>query len=543
MKKFLIMLISSLFIFGAVFADGPFTITIDGVADAFFMRRFSGDYSTKEPIITGSPYKYQGEGDMSAFQSSAFDDSINARVKFAYSGENIGGLLQIRAAPDTAILDMWDWEAWLRLFNGHFKALTGNQAQRGQVERYQHFDDFLKTKIDSFGIMFPTWKVNTSIVGGNNVDTAAEFPYGYDQPLANKGFAFFAGTETSDLFTPAGSTSRRPMGILLEGSCLPVTVSASVGGLFENLSRPFMDPWGRGNGTRLNDYDNVYAPVIKDSISFGFRAEGVEIGDMLTLAAVYKYASAHLSKTTAAQTDDIIEEKTSSHAYGLYVNIKPVMGLGVSAGYSGLAQSWTNPRYQDTNIDESKIGNETHNLSAYNEARLPLYHGADLRVCYTGFSGLTITFNNNFSFANNYGTVNMDHLYIKGWAYETQLNEDSAPGVEKRNETYIGVYNALGARYEIARTLAVDIQAANQLGFFTLKWENAPLSSVSNCFGLYAGVACMVVEKDRVRASIRGGVDLRMNSYIYQDSTSTASPVHRAGFIDFGIPVGLKVEF
>jgi hypothetical protein len=531
------------------FRKNGFSVTLDAIFDALYMRNFSGDYAEKNPALGGSPYRYQGDGDLRSFTSSVFDDGLNARVKFDYSNEVFGGILQLRAESGAAVLG--DWEAWLRL-GKYARILTGNMAQRGQVEQYKHFDDFLRTRVDYFGVLFPVWKTNPPLVMANNFDTIANFPYGYGTPNENYGYAELAGTDTNDLFMPAGSTTRQTMGVLLDLSYAPITLSVSAGGLFRSQSRPSKTPWSTGgSGGVLSDWDNKFDPAYSSGTSFALRAEGAKILDMVTVAAVYKYADSYLEKLTAENKDHTIEEKVGNHAFGLYANVTtPVPGLGISVGYSGLIKTQENPRYKDTDIKDT-IGEDanTHYLSGpYKEVTYPYYSGVDLRLVYTGLKNLSLTCNNNVSFAMVYGTKNREENFAYGWAYQGRLNEadDGNPStpykVPFRYESYTGLYNALGANYKISEILALDLQLANRLAIFSLQWEEEALSSLTNSFGVYAGAAYTVYEKDNFHASIRGGLDLKLNTYSYQDDSASKN-VHHAGYLDFGIPIAVKVVF
>jgi hypothetical protein len=537
-------LLSTALVFGPAFAETPFTVTFDTAADVFFIRSFNGDYGSRNPAAAGSPYLYQGEGDIRSFQTSAFDEGLNGHVRFFYAGEIIGGSLQLRAEKESRILG--DWEAWLRP-GKYVRVLTGNQGQRGQVEPYQNFDDFLITKIDYLGVLLPLWQKNPPSTSGNNIDPTKDFPYGYISPSENKGFAKFTGTDTNDLFTPAGSTERQAAGFLLDLNFAPLTFSVSAGGLFESLSRPFKTPWSQGSGTRLSDYDNTYDPVSSAKTSFGFRVEGAEIAELLTAAAVYKYADSYLVKPEATDPENTIDEAVMNHAFGLYANIRPAAFLGITAGYSGLVQSWENSKYPATK--PSSAGDtdyELHELSEYKRVNFPYYSGLDLRILFTGLKNLRITFNNNLSFAQVKGISQASRgegQFAKGWAYAGPLNENSA-FAEKRAEDYLGFYNALGFNYVLNSALTLDFAAANQLGFFTLREEGAPVArSATETLGIYAGLTYTVIQKDRVHGSIRGGVDLKMSSYSYQDFGNKDKPIHKTGHIDFGVPLGIMVEF
>jgi hypothetical protein len=114
-----------------------------------------------------------------------------------------------------------------------------------------------------------------------------------------------------------------------------------------------------------------------------------------------------------------------------------------------------------------------------------------------------------------------------------------------RKEKYLGIYGALRAAYAFTDTFTVDVQVANQLGLFTLTWENDPLKSTTNILGAYAGVTYTVIETENVTFSVRGGVNLKLNSFTYQNYKASDSTVvkHKAGYLDFGIPIGLRVTY
>ena len=133
--------------------------------------------------------------------------------------------------------------------------------------------------------------------------------------------------------------------------------------------------------------------------------------------------------------------------------------------------------------------------------------------------------------------------YSKTWVYRSWLNQNSfsVPVIEQRSESYLGLYNALGVKYAVTDSLTADLQAANQLGIFSLDWEEEAVQSVTDYFGLYAGVTYTVFETEKIRASLRGGVAAKLSSFSYQDPTT--KDIHKAGILDFGIPIGVKVEF
>ncbi|MCL2043146.1 MAG: hypothetical protein FWG89_03305 [Treponema sp.] len=533
--------------------DSVFSVTVDGVVDAMYIRRYTGDYTCKTPDIAGSPYRYQGLGQSKFFQSSAFDDGIKGRVGFAYNAENLGGSMQLRMSTDDSSHRDVDWSAWLR-FNSLFdtfdlRVLAGNTGQGGQLPRFNNFDGFLKAYVGSFGVLYPVWRKNGNFVFGNNFDTTAGFPYGYDAMGDDFGFVSFYSTDTADLFMPVGFNIRRNLNILTDFVFHPFTVTLATGGLFENDSVPTNDPFNsdRGEDMRAILWDNVHDPAAIGGINFGVRVEGAQIADFISFAAVYKYTESFLTKLTAPNPSNSIEERKTNHAYGLYANFSPLEDLGVSVGYSGLFQTWTNTLYLVTTVDNSDPDRE---LSQYGKARMPIYHGIDLRLVYTGLEKFTFTSNNNFTYARVRGLTTEEFekgMFSQGWAYSNLLGNHGGGG-ENRREQYTGIFNALGARYAVNETLSAEASVSSQMGVFILQWDEGdnPVS-YTHYLGAYLGVSCDVfsISNDRVRGTLRGGLDLRLSSFAHQRIIQGQREIntHRAGVIEFGIPVSLRVQY
>ncbi|MCL2044683.1 MAG: hypothetical protein FWG89_11155 [Treponema sp.] len=538
-----------------VFAEKPFTVTVDTLVDGLYIRKFTGDYGSNTPAQQGSPYLFQADGTITGFQSSAFDNGIRGRLGLSYTGERLGGLLQLRGNFDTTAmgdwkdLDIWDWEAWARPAPW-VRVLAGNQVQRGEIAYYHNFEELLTTRLDGFGIMQPEWQRNPVFSGGNNFDTT-QFPWGYSQPGMNMGFARFWSTDTNNLFLPAGMEKRKPLNVLVDLDfgplvSVPVTLSASVGGLFSSTSEPFDTPFGIFDETRLIDYNTVHPPVLTNNFSFGLRLESAEIAELFSLAAVYKHSESLLSKPQAVEMHNMIGEVIRNHAFGLYANITPLEDFGISVGYSGELRTQTNPLYRETRLVNMRP-EEMDELWGveYGEIVSPFYNGIDLRFSYTGLERFAFTLNNNITFARMQGVFNDDTnaVYANSWAYRGYLNDlERSSATRDRSESYLGLYNALGVKYSITPSLAADVQAANQYGVFKLKWERDDARTYTNYFGLYSGLTYTITERENMQATLQGGIALRLSSYFYDDP-GTGITCHRAGIIEFGIPLRLKVEF
>jgi hypothetical protein len=550
-----------------------YNVTVEASADPLFIRSFLGDYAEREPSVDSgnAPFLYQGEGKIKSFQSSGFTSGMKGGLKLSYEDEIVGGSLELRSMSQSDYgtisltryvkMGYWDWNLWAKLFGERLRILAGNTAQRGRIEPYSNFDGFLKGNIDTLGIFYPTWRITpraTNLV--NNLDIKSTFPYFSGQEDTNLGFADFSSTDTLDLFMPAGAAGRQQLGFLFDVTFAPVTVTASAGGLFSSDSLPFKTPWNAGDSTRLTDYDREFDPVGIEGLNFGFRVEGAKIADTVTVAAVYKYAESALNKLTAKPNDTLnylLDETNGSHSFGVYASLAPFSGFGVTVGWSGMTQFWENPFYKEYDLNQTKNGedHDVHWLSAYKEVRFPFYNGVDLRLNYTGIDKMNITFNNNVSFASVKGadlTEDSMDLYVFGWAYMNcmpgALNPEGGTNAESRTENYLGVYNALSAQYAVNDAMSLTAQAANRLGFFTLKsenkenWGSAPLTSITESLSLYAGINYMISRPSGVQFTIRTGLACVVNNYLYQFTDERAS-IQKAGYIDYGIPLSLAITF
>jgi hypothetical protein len=542
MKKIAILLVFAALTLGRAAAEGPFTISVDAVRDAFFLRAFSYDFTEKK--VEGSPYPYQGEGEIKAFQTAAFDDYLTALVKFAYTDPDgdFGGLVALKAVNASNLVFNADWQAWLRL-GGLVKISTGNQAERGTIPHYQNFDDFLEFKFDNLGVVLPAWQRNPENDPGNTVD-ASNFIYGYGATGQDRGYADFAASDTADLYIPAGITARKA-GLLAECALAPfapVTLTAALGSLYENISWPVPTDWlAEFAGNSLLNHDAVNDPFVKTSINFGFRAESTKIADLVQAAAVYKLAGTTRTKKNATTHPQYsIDEKTLNHAFGVYANITPPLpGLGITVGYSGQVQTWENAETTDVPIRFE----DTENPAEYQKALFPAYHGIDLRAQYTGIDKLTVTFNNNFSLSSIKGTgketAKEERVY--SWTYQDYMN-DPDKGAD-RSESYFGLYNALGLKYALTPAMNAHFQICNQLGLFTMKWEHPSISAATDNLGLYLGANYQILKKAGFRAELRGGLALKIRNFSWQDPVPDDLPIYYAGYCEFAIPLGILVEY
>ena len=548
MKKILLVILIFFHVLSVIFAEGLFSASVDMSRDILFLRSFTGDYAKKGN--SQALYQYQGETNLQSFQTSEFKDGLIAFVRLHYANDHFGGLIAIRAlAAEYSEIRLNDWEAWVKTspwFNVlSLRILGGNQAIRGQIKQYTNFNEYLPYRVDPMGIMLPVkYKLPLSdpFLGNTLVDY--EFPYGYGSFGMPTGYAEFIASDTNDLFMLAGETTRKT-GFMIDISAAPIIFSASVAGLYADLYKPFNTPWNSELKPDLPRHDSRNDPLNNKNINYGFRAESININGFLSLAATYKYAE--LNKTKIAQdAQRDIDFTVKSHAFGAYANIQTPDDIWLTIGYSGLYRSSYNSIYNTLTIPDKE--KDIYWPAEYKNVLFPFYNGLDLRLYYTGINRLFITFNNNFSFASVSGTdkKSIRKEYADTWMYDSQLNE-SNPKALNRSEKYFGIGNIIGFQYSINNSILADFSLSSQLGIFILDWERDALKTTVHHLGVYTGCRFIIMERAGVQASINTGLALKLSSYKHMDSESAAFDskyiTSKAGYIDFGIPLGVKVEY
>jgi hypothetical protein len=483
--------------------------------------------------------------------------------------------MELRMTTDSEYSAIADWDAWFKLgpwadFFG-IRVIGGNTVQNGRIPTYDNFDDILKANIENLGIMVPVWRINSDSV--SKIETISNFPYGYAEKDQGSDlcYAQFYGTETYDLFMPAGANSRRNFNLLADFILTPVTVSLAIGGLFENETIPTKDIFEieSDGGARNVLWDRVYDPGSTGGMNFAFRVESAHIADLLTIAAVYKHNSSFKQKIfdptdLTMNAYALADIRKSNHSYGLYASLTPLATLGISLGYSGQYQTWTNPQYQsvvnpDKGVTDSSDSNNW--FSRFSETKYPLYHGIDLRLLFTGVGKFTFTLNNNVSFARARGisAAEADQgIYALGWGYSdflgnkadryysgTHATDPNNGDGANRSELYFGLFNAVNVRYAVSEQLTAEVSLASQFGRFSLVWEGGDAVNTTHYLGAYIGAIYTIFDiVAGISGTIRGGLDLRLSSFAYQSASLQGTmPKYKAGVVEFGIPVSIMVQY
>jgi len=121
MKKLLSIFILAVIVCSGTFAEqgasshSEFSAWINYVTDSFYTRMFTGGYAVREP---DSIYRFQGDGDIRFFQRSAFDFPRNMGIKYSYTGQKLGGFMELQGNTSFAktgqVIQRMEWEVWAR---------------------------------------------------------------------------------------------------------------------------------------------------------------------------------------------------------------------------------------------------------------------------------------------------------------------------------------------------------------------------------------------------------------------------------------------
>jgi len=523
---------------GFLYADEKFNMAIEWMADSVYVRRFFGAYSDKDDTTSENPYRYQGDGITNSFQPSMFGNGMIGRVGLNYTGEKIGGSFSLRMAGDTAYNNIVDWSSWIKFGSSdsfNVRVLAGHNEQKG--------------KLGNFGILFPVWRKQGNYVPNNYFASTINFPYGYPNPNLDMGFVEFYQTETSDVFMPAGANARKLLNVLVDFNFEPFTLTLATGGLYANDTIPLanINSTVRGEEIRGLFYDAVYDPATIGGMNFAIRAESALIANMLRIGATYKHTSSIYSKIfppdAPAPFDpvSIIDENKSNHTYGLF-SVLSFPDTSISIGYSGLYQTWKNPQYKHTFV--ALVDILEHEFSDYSEAIHPVFHGIDLGFTYTGFNKLTISLNNNLSFAQVQGITRREYdegKYSLGWAYREFLGNQTGDG-EGRSERYIGIANELGLHYELNDRFSINTNVSSQLGTFTLLTDTGDNpDSYSHYLNISAGVHLTMFDSPKVKGVLYGGFNMRLTNFSYQHAQTMDK--FTAGLVEVAVPLSFSLRY
>jgi hypothetical protein len=181
--------------------------------------------------------------------------------------------------------------------------------------------------------------------------------------------------------------------------------------------------------------------------------------------------------------------KENYNTFGVYFDLTAVENLGVSLGYTGFLP--------------------THNASDVDNI---LWSGVDLRAAWTGIEGLSISTHNNISFAQG---------AEKDWM-----------GVLGKDNSFLTLYNAVGATKELTERFSVNAVVSNVLS--TLDFGSAGKIS-SDSLGVSAKFIAKVTDHAEFNIGARVDIANIKTSGLVGDESDTVTT--------FSIPVGITISF
>jgi len=228
--------------------------------------------------------------------------------------------------------------------------------------------------------------------------------------------------------------------------------------------------------------------------------------------------------------------------FGVYAGLNIVENLGLSVGYTG--------NFLQNEKQEEPDGTTTKPFDLIN----PLWSGIDIKVKFTGINKLSLTFNNNISFAavkaGDEITKTGTNVIIGLDGNDFHLSGD----LKDANQSWFAYNAVLGANYALSDRLSVTFALMNLLGVY---------SSDSKREGTgYSTTAKSTITKDELRSSIHAEytvgnvtVGLGLNLGLITDSYESQRDAANSGTsstettkitfttVKFGVPLFFKVAF
>jgi hypothetical protein len=532
MKKIMVALLMVALLVGTVSAQdaakkGKVTFTSEVGADLLYADGYTGDQTS---LDKDNPGGYKETGDFFMFRRPVTVDGVvvykgtdygkknDLNVVYDYTGDIFGVSIKFDFAK--LLANSFGDES----DGGTTGGYDGAGARNSKVSINNVFNNSFITDIKL------TAKLNDALsVEASNTDKRGIF--------GDYRYASFVGDNYTPKFDPFGVTwyngaaykdlevnnlksnviGNGGFGLLFNANLGPATVSLS--GLLTNQNDLGEGTPGGGNAT--------WTPESKGD--FGFRVELPKIANLVNIAAVYKVSFNDKSSTgwaknspavltaESASAGDPDGNGTANHAFGLYANLSPIEGLGVSVGYSAVIFN---------------AGENYKTKAATITGSVPLFSGIDLRVAYTAIENLSVYFNNNISFSSAKGE-GKDNFNAYGFV--------GSPLADKQSESYFSMHNTLGGAYKLTDKLTAKAQLGNKLQTYTTDNDGNGSTKTTDTFGFYTGVSYA----PNANVTLNAGLTLSAAStdVKYTVKSGTAADPTKEGTIKFAIPVGLKVTF
>jgi len=153
----------------------------------------------------------------------------------------------------------------------------------------------------------------------------------------------------------------------------------------------------------------------------------------------------------------------------------------------------------------------------------------DLRLQFTGINRLTISSNNNFSFADAKGNADerIQSISITG----------IRPLLATESENWFALYNTLSINYQLTSKLTAALQAVNSYGKYYIENNGNNETVITNTLGITSFIAYQFNESIFVQAGLQFYIDW----YNYQ-----SVPVNNninGNMVYFAVPLRFRINF
>ncbi|GHV96042.1 hypothetical protein AGMMS50293_23620 [Spirochaetia bacterium] len=277
-------------------------VLLSATAFAQFKVGFKADITPEFMAVkapTGDNKDVPGGDDNTAtfdLLSSSWADTTELRLSFGYTGENVQALLELKldgliargnnftGGSLNAILGSGFGDYYVKGTAGKLYGYFGNVADRGKTAagRYQNFNDYLKNKVDNFGVIY-----GINGLAPDAIDVNSLRNNGVTTQATNKGQYVSFGLNFSPIFIEIASD-------------LGMTGLVNTGTDSES------------------------------KVGAAFRVSGEKIADLVNFDVIYRISGGDIN--TKGDPDGNGEWLNS---FGLYANLAITDTFGVSAGYSG----------------------------------------------------------------------------------------------------------------------------------------------------------------------------------------------------------------
>ena len=488
MKKLIAVSILLTILSAAVFAQFTVQLNADFYPDMLRARAPLDDSADKEKGT------YEGTGTFDVFTQGTWKtNELRLSLRYNDPNKNYSGYVRFRGdslfdggqsypglnAPGGAVNDAGsvNFQTLLNLYIDEFEimgkagilnAKVSNVADRGKVDRFQNFHNFMDgVKVDNYGVLIPS-------LGGHTVGVIA-FQLGVADYDANN--LRRSAPNINNTYVAFGATFS-PISVQVAGDMKPIANS--------------------GN------------PKAYSKIGGAVRVSGAKVADIVNFDVIYKIRGID-PDTDNKQLHQPDGKGMWDNVFGLYANLLMVENLGLGLGYTGSV------KFQEERSEDG--GGEmkyTH----------PYYSGIDLRGTFTGIKKLTITTNHNISFT---GTKGDDDA-------KTEITGINGADLgDKITENYIGLYNSLGANYQLSDALLASVQVANRFASYEYANDGDKRTLLYDKLRI-VGLA----EYKIAKVTLAGGLAFQID---HQTEKPVTGDQVKEGLFTFGIPLRFRVEF